>query len=768
MKKLIFLLSLMVLFANSYSQNYQAGTSIEKSSQMHWNKQNFPVAGDKFLQINIEASDEDIPILTAILYNPDFSIFKTFTHSAPSLFPEVFHGNRAKCFEIANGDQLNYYFVFQAMLEEDDQYLTRCLVLSDAGELLADPESSWMGFDIFENNGAFKIASSVMDYDTIYYNYPDLNSWTTIQIYTSTITDMLTGELEFTFPRGTRFSGVAEIDGAMRIVTQNNNLVLYTEGHHTATLEDGFINLIYNMDYSVHKTMERTFDIEEDQLYHGSVYDLITGGENTYFYHSLTYQDNDDYSITHYLMDEDGELLNTTELELSVIRAIYLSATDKDYIWSSGALYIVPELNMATPCHFIAEKSTGEIKIIYTQGNQIKILNDDFSAYKTVDYDAEWSLVEAGYDVAVKSDQIILVFTKADFSDGILVLNEEGETVINIPDFKLITEWPNSLIPMMLFSGNEKYARIISNTTSDNPDDITYNITHYRTGDLSVSTKIAGVAANIPVELYKMQSEEMLLEETQNTVGGNTVFTIGEGEYYLKAIGEEQNALNGYYTDALIWEDATHILFTTDNSNVHEIDLETLPAPLDGEGAISGTVIDNRNKNTSEIEQEKNVSIYDLFLINRNTQQPVSATKNAADGKYIFENVNVGNYIILIDVPGMAIMLVNEVSLINETDEIENVNYTITDEGVYGNSPSSVTNIVPEKLNVYPNPATDYIYVSGLTGKSEVRIYDVNGRMILQTTDSEVAINISQLKSGTYLIQIIKEGKSQFGKIVKM
>ncbi len=58
---------------------------------------------------------------------------------------------------------------------------------------------------------------------------------------------------------------------------------------------------------------------------------------------------------------------------------------------------------------------------------------------------------------------------------------------------------------------------------------------------------------------------------------------------------------------------------------------------------------------------------------------------------------------------------------------------------------------------LYPNPATDYIYLKNFTGESlQVTIYSVNGPVLLQLqhADPAQAIDIQQLPTGIYLLRV--------------
>jgi len=77
-----------------------------------------------------------------------------------------------------------------------------------------------------------------------------------------------------------------------------------------------------------------------------------------------------------------------------------------------------------------------------------------------------------------------------------------------------------------------------------------------------------------------------------------------------------------------------------------------------------------------------------------------------------------------------------------------------------------------QKVEVYPNPATQVVNLNltGFTGKSDVSLFDVNGRMVLtrlvNTVNSQ--FDISALPKGIYMMRIKNDGKEvKMMKIVK-
>lgn len=70
-------------------------------------------------------------------------------------------------------------------------------------------------------------------------------------------------------------------------------------------------------------------------------------------------------------------------------------------------------------------------------------------------------------------------------------------------------------------------------------------------------------------------------------------------------------------------------------------------------------------------------------------------------------------------------------------------------------------------LNIYPNPASDYIIIN-TADVTFVEIYDITGKNILSTvTTTDNKVDISHLSKGTYLVYLHTEGKVTTSKLVK-
>ncbi|RZK01702.1 MAG: T9SS type A sorting domain-containing protein [Flavobacterium sp.] len=70
-------------------------------------------------------------------------------------------------------------------------------------------------------------------------------------------------------------------------------------------------------------------------------------------------------------------------------------------------------------------------------------------------------------------------------------------------------------------------------------------------------------------------------------------------------------------------------------------------------------------------------------------------------------------------------------------------------------------------LKVYPNPVTNGTFYINTTADQtkEVVVYDVLGKQVVKTTTTN-AVNVSNLKSGVYIVKITEEGKTATRKLV--
>ena len=74
----------------------------------------------------------------------------------------------------------------------------------------------------------------------------------------------------------------------------------------------------------------------------------------------------------------------------------------------------------------------------------------------------------------------------------------------------------------------------------------------------------------------------------------------------------------------------------------------------------------------------------------------------------------------------------------------------------------------PDRINIYPNPATDNIYISNLTEAATLKMYDINGKLVLENkVSNKEYVNISHLSKGMYQIKFKGKDWSETRKLIK-
>lgn len=85
-----------------------------------------------------------------------------------------------------------------------------------------------------------------------------------------------------------------------------------------------------------------------------------------------------------------------------------------------------------------------------------------------------------------------------------------------------------------------------------------------------------------------------------------------------------------------------------------------------------------------------------------------------------------------------------------------------------GGGSTSIEKLEAWSFSVYPNPATEQIWISGLPQGTVVGIRDAQGRQIAQLNieDENAPISLSQLQAGLYLLEVSANGRRSFQKLV--
>ncbi|MDQ1266876.1 MAG: hypothetical protein QG635_2029 [Bacteroidota bacterium] len=67
------------------------------------------------------------------------------------------------------------------------------------------------------------------------------------------------------------------------------------------------------------------------------------------------------------------------------------------------------------------------------------------------------------------------------------------------------------------------------------------------------------------------------------------------------------------------------------------------------------------------------------------------------------------------------------------------------------------------EMRIIPNPATDFIHISGIESSEIVSIYSIEGIKVLEGTNNE-RIDVSSLSKGIYIIKV----QNKYMKFIKI
>lgn len=187
-----------------------------------------------------------------------------------------------------------------------------------------------------------------------------------------------------------------------------------------------------------------------------------------------------------------------------------------------------------------------------------------------------------------------------------------------------------------------------------------------------LATSVDILGKNIDGKLVTVKTLEA--EELSDGIMATDVY---KGKYYVKA-HQTNGTMETYSPDALIWSEAGIVEPEAVNWEVEDwqptcatIYIAETPAPLHGSGVIEGTII---LQTTASARTRGNDDMtYTVYLKDKSTGKMVAQTQTDASGHYKFENVPVGDYVVIPNVDGFKAAASAPVEI-----QITQANQTIT------------------------------------------------------------------------------------------
>ena len=143
-------------------------------------------------------------------------------------------------------------------------------------------------------------------------------------------------------------------------------------------------------------------------------------------------------------------------------------------------------------------------------------------------------------------------------------------------------------------------------------------------------------------------------EEAENGVFSTEVFG---GKYFIKAHATD-GTLETYYPNALVWSDAEIVEPAAEDFSIDDwqptlatINLVEALAPLQGSSVIEGTITVQAEARKAFARGESGIACT-VFLKDDATGNIIALTQTDASGHYKFENVPIGDYIVIPNIDG--------------------------------------------------------------------------------------------------------------------
>jgi len=183
-------------------------------------------------------------------------------------------------------------------------------------------------------------------------------------------------------------------------------------------------------------------------------------------------------------------------------------------------------------------------------------------------------------------------------------------------------------------------------------------------------------------------------------------------------------------------------------------------------GRISGYV--RHGKGHKSLSQKsvndpaEDVSVH-LQQDQSSTWVTVEQTLTNAEGYFEFGNISAGRYRVILDVDGLGHIDEPYIVNVDEGDDIQDIEYEITEEGIKNKSGDDVgieqLRVTSYKLQVYPNPTNGQLRITNyeLRESTTIEIYNVMGQKLLsiESLDStETTIDVQHLANGMYFLKV--------------
>ena len=279
------------------------------------------------------------------------------------------------------------------------------------------------------------------------------------------------------------------------------------------------------------------------------------------------------------------------------------------------------------------------------------------------------------------------------------------------------------------------------------------------------------------VLLYSMENSgqyvlcnKVRLGDSNNIFTPKEIFGFGgvkDGNYIVKIIPDStENVLPTYYGNTENWSEATIVSIVNQvGKNTGAITMIPME-PLDGSSIISGYVGEDSGGKKSILSSKTSnpvpdVSVY-LQSYKENKWTTITYALTNEDGYFVFQNVPIGSYRVILDIPGLEITNPPIVEITEDGQIVDDLFFEI-DLGI-----TDVLNKLENKVIIYPNPSNGQFTIKSEKVIKSFELYDAMGKKVYSDSPKTESTQIStKLPSGLYFYRAVLQDHSiSSGKVV--
>jgi len=163
----------------------------------------------------------------------------------------------------------------------------------------------------------------------------------------------------------------------------------------------------------------------------------------------------------------------------------------------------------------------------------------------------------------------------------------------------------------------------------------------------------------------------------------------------------------------------------------------------------------------------------EVFLKNTATST-FAQTSTSTNGLYEFTNLPLGDYQIIVNIPGYNQISTYDFTVSDENDALLDLDFLIDNNEIFTSGFMSINGSNNTALTIYPNPTNGELFIElpEVLNNFNLNIYNQLGQSVLNKTISgnnskSYYTNISEVPNGIYFVTVQNESSKYEIKVVK-